>query len=162
MEVNVLEIKQGKVKEKEVKFTYKLDPKDIPDERVELLSDLDIEGKVYYADDGVFRFDGIMTTTCNLICDRCGEQFTSDYEANIYEEFKEGVEPDDEDYYQMKNDTIDLSVGILKNFLLNIPIKILCSEDCEGIKYDSEKIYEENLDESKKSSPFDALKDLKF
>ena len=64
--------------------------------------------------------------------------FYQDYYLNDYD--------DDEDYYPMKNDMIDLSKGILKNFLLNIPIKILCSEDCEGISYDSEKIYEENLD----------------
>lgn len=162
MQVSVLDIKQGKVKEKEIDFTYALNKEDINDDRVELLTDLDIKGKVYYADGGVFRFEGTMFGTCDFICDRCGEKFTSDYEADFYEEFKEGVEDDDEDYYPMKNDIIDPEVGILKNFLLNIPLKILCSDDCEGIKYDSEKIYEENLDESKKKSPFDALKDLKF
>ncbi|MCQ2978312.1 MAG: YceD family protein [Clostridia bacterium] len=162
MEFNVLEIKQGKVKEKEINFTYKLDNNDINDERVNILSDLDINGKVYYADGGVFRFEATMSCTCEFVCDRCGNTFTSDYEADFYEEYKADVDDDDEDYFPMKNDMIDLSKGILKNFLLNIPIKILCSEDCEGISYDSEKIYEENLDETKKSSPFDALKDLKF
>lgn len=162
MKINVLEIKQGKVKEKEAKFTFALTKEDINDDRIELLSDLDIEGKVYYADDGVYRFDGVMTATCNFVCDRCGNTFASEYEAEFFEEFKEGVEEDDEDYYLMKNDEVDLSLGILKNFLLNIPVKLLCSEDCTGINYNAEEIYEKTADASKNQSPFSALSGLKF
>lgn len=162
MKISVLDIKQGKVKEKTANFTYALNKEDINDDRVELLSDLNVTGKVYYADGGVYRFDGTMTATCNFVCDRCGNTFTSDFEADFFEEFKEGAKEDDEDYYDFSRDEVDLSAGILKNFLLNLPVKLLCSDDCEGISYDSEKIYEENVDSNKTKSPFAALNGLKF
>lgn len=162
MNFNITNIKTGKTKVEEVSFTYKVDSKDLNDDRIEILSDLDIHGKVFYADNGVYRFDGTMFATCNFICDRCMNEFTSDFEADFYEEYKEDVSDDDEDYYKLENDIIDLSEGILKNFLLNTPLKMLCDEECAGISYDNEEIYEKNIDESKKKSPFDSLKDLKF
>lgn len=157
---NVTDIKTGKIKEKEVSFTYELE--NINDDRIKPLTELDINGKVYYADGGVYRFDGNMTCTCEFVCDRCGDTFTSDYEADFSEEFMAGVEEDDDDYFPMENDNIDLSLGIMKNFLLNIPQKLLCSEDCEGISYDPEEVFEKNKDASKEKSPFACLKDLKF
>lgn len=162
MKFNITNIKTGKTKIEEVNFKYKIEKEEINDDRIEMLSDLSINGKVYYADNGVYRFDGIMYATCNFVCDRCMNEFTSDFEADFYEEYKQDVLEDDEDYYKLENDTIDLSEGIVKNFLLNIPIKMLCDEDCEGITYNKEEIYEKNIDESKKKSPFDSLKDLKF
>lgn len=157
---NITDIKTGKKKEEEVNFTYSLD--EINDDRIKPLTDLDINGKVYYADGGVYRFEGTMTATCEFVCDRCGESFTSDFEADFAEEFMAGVDENDDDYFLMENDNIDLSVGIKKNFLLNIPQKLLCSEDCEGISYDPEAVFEANKDESKEKSPFACLKDLKF
>ncbi len=79
-----------------------------------------------------------------LQCSRCLTQFTEPMEISFEEEFVEGdpneghTEEDEEDesgrtvsFYQ--GDEIDLTDPMRENILLELPMKPLCDEDCEGL-----------------------------
>lgn len=63
------------------------------------------------------------------ICDRCAKEFLKSLNLNIIRYFDHG--PDSEKI--SKDDTIDLEPIIKEEIILSLPIKELCSEDCQGV-----------------------------
>ena len=155
MKINVLNLLLENEKEIEVNLDKSINSDKLKDDRFEVISPIKVFGKLTFSND-IVRFDGSVEATCNFICDRCLEAFVCDLETDFYEEFKVGVNENDEDFRPIVNDVIDLEESAIKSILINIPIKLLCKEECAGIEYEKE------VEEEVKNSPFNVLKDFKF
>jgi len=126
---------------------------------------------------------GLLRTHVKGICDRCLEDAEFDITGEVdeyflFEEPDEGLyedEDDDLDYSLVADDhTIDLSEALFSALLMETPYVVLCQEDCKGLcpvcgaNLNEEDCghasqIEHDREEAKlASSPFAALRDLKF
>jgi uncharacterized protein len=106
------------------------------------LPGIDFLGERYEFPDGVhvtagWRYDGegiiIMGhfhAECPVACARCLENFTYTIGFNFAEYYKK--EPE-EGAYAYQDETIDLTQMLEDNVVVNLPIKLLCREDCAGL-----------------------------
>lgn len=108
------------------------------------------------------EISGTVEASYETNCHACGEKATCDMEFEIFETFRR--EPADEEY-ELIGSEVDFDEMILENIRLNLPIKILCKDDCKGVctmcgknlNFDSCDCV---IEEEKKESPFAGLKDL--
>ncbi len=96
-------------------------------------------------------------TACHL----CGKDAKGKVEFDIFETYRR--EPADEEYELVGNE-VDFDNMILENVRLNLPVKILCKEDCKGVCPICKKDLNDgpcdcNISDDK-NSPFDVLKKL--
>ena len=95
-------------------------------------------------------------------CHACGEKANCDMKFDIFESFRR--EPA-EDEYELIGSEVDFDEMILENIRLNLPIKILCKEDCKGIcTMCGKNLNRDSCNcvtyEEEKVSPFSGLKDF--
>lgn len=118
----------------------------------------DIEMEQFHAPDGVYKIaarepvtltitntgnrhleaEGEVRLTLSMPCDRCLEpvdvpfhlEFHEDFNMNLTEE-ERARELDEQPYISGYNLDVDQLVG--NELLLNLPMKVLCNEDCKGI-----------------------------
>ena len=96
-----------------------------------------------FKDKQAFRLVGRAQTTLELKCSRCLESFTAPvdqefdlryqpHSANSGEDDRE-IEEDDLTTAFYENDEIDLGHLLQEQFLLALPMKPLCRDDCQGL-----------------------------
>jgi uncharacterized protein len=92
----------------------------------------DIEGEIIISrlDSGLL-VQGQLASELELVCDRCLRTFTRPTKVHFKQLYAE-VPGDDE--LPIIDDTIDLAQLAEQEFTLDLPIKILHSEDCQGIE----------------------------
>lgn len=82
---------------------------------------------------GTARADAVLT------CDRCLEEYSVRLTAELLETFSrideipEGDARDEDERTYGTNDIIDLAEAIEQGFVLQLPMKLLCSDDCRGL-----------------------------
>lgn len=77
---------------------------------------------------------GSIVTTLTIPCNRCMEDVIEEVKADFTKEFKTIVYEDEEDFHEYLNGVIlDLEKLVLDEVYMNIPMKVLCSDDCLGI-----------------------------
>lgn len=108
------------------------------------------------------EISGTVEAAYETNCHACGEKAVCDMEFEIFETYRR--EPADEEY-ELIGSEVDFDEMILENVRLNLPIKILCKEECKGIcTMCGKNLNFDNCDcvieEEKKESPFAGLKDL--
>ena len=71
------------------------------------------------------------------VCDRCLEEFAMDLATPIDESYyrvdEAPADPDDDERIYGEDDIIDISSDIEQAFLLTLPIRIVCRDDCRGL-----------------------------
>ena len=71
------------------------------------------------------------------VCDRCLEEFTMDLATPIDESYYRADEapadPDEDERTYGEDDVIDISSGMEQAFVLTLPIRIVCRDDCQGL-----------------------------
>lgn len=74
-----------------------------------------------------FKFNGY--------CDRCAEKITKDFNFKVKKVVVDHLanEKDDDDYIVVKDRIFNLDEFVNEEVLLDLPSKILCSEDCKGL-----------------------------
>ena len=83
---------------------------------------------------GMLRLQFDLTTTLSAVCDRCGAPFDLPYKVPFECLLAEELEEDDnDDILLLDNGTVDLSELARETFILNMPSKTLCREDCRGL-----------------------------
>ena len=82
---------------------------------------------------------GTATANATLTCDRCLEKYAVQLSAELLETFRradevsgDGADDDDERTYAT-DDIIDLAEPIEQGFVLSMPMKLLCSDGCQGL-----------------------------
>lgn len=98
---------------------------------VEFASPADITAEYVYDGKG-FTVDGSFSALLSSVCARCDENFDEPFSFDFSERFVKEVSDADEEMYTYNGDTIDLSVMIQDNILLNLPMRSLCREECKG------------------------------
>lgn len=96
-----------------------------------------------HKDKDKFHLVGRVVTTLELLCSRCLEPFTVPVDAAFdlrYHPLAENagvpereIGDDDLDTAFYENDEIDLGQLMQEQFLLALPMKPLCSDDCRGL-----------------------------
>ena len=85
---------------------------------------------------GVLEMTGGIKTCLHGICDRCAEPFTRDVsiplDVVLVTEFADDGN-EDERVFLLNGDCADLEEIVRTVFVLNMDIKLLCSEDCKGL-----------------------------
>jgi len=79
-----------------------------------------------------------LKTVAHYTCNRCLEMFDNPLEFGfelLFRSGKDRLETDEEDVINLPPETVevDLSERIIENLILEIPMKVICKEDCKGI-----------------------------
>jgi uncharacterized protein len=80
---------------------------------------------------------GTLRGSVQLRCDRCAERFEIPVQASIelFETLPKEGEPEEDSRLQLVDDALVLDLGSLlwEEFVLSLPVKPLCNEQCKGI-----------------------------
>ncbi|MCM1114764.1 MAG: DUF177 domain-containing protein [Clostridium sp.] len=93
-----------------------------------------VEGKVFSRADIVYLRLNIGFTFYGQ-CDRCAEDVKKDFSLDVNKIIVKELqnENDDDDYIVVENQVLDVDALVNEEISLNLPSKILCSEDCKGL-----------------------------
>jgi uncharacterized protein len=86
---------------------------------------------------GLIFVSGRASAGMKFCCHRCGEPFTKDIQALVeayYTLQPEKADPQGEyDIFTYSGETIDITPEVLRQIFLEVPMKLLCCEDCRGL-----------------------------
>lgn len=94
--------------------------------------ELTFAGKAENAD-RVIHVEGIVKGRLVLACDRCGEPFVYPIEVPFAEDFSNQGHGEGEELHAFNGDEIDLLPYVEQAVYLEVPMKVLCKEDCRGL-----------------------------
>lgn len=87
---------------------------------------------VVYRKDANYIVEGKVNSVLNVNCDLCLRSFETKLDFDLCEVYSE--EPDeDQEIWELSDKTIDLKPAVIANIMLNLPMQILCSDDCKGL-----------------------------
>ena len=117
-----------------VQFAQELDTAllDFPSVRA-YTAPITAEGKVVNTA-GILTLQGKLHAQMLCVCDRCGEVFDKPFHLDC--EYLLATELEDEENDEillLEDGTVDLGELSREVFILNMPTKLLCREDCRGL-----------------------------
>lgn len=97
-----------------------------------------VDGKV--TNTGEFLvFDGKASAVLRAVCDRCLADFEMSVSAPVEACFRKTsaasreAGPEEDEIYTFQGDYIDLTGPVVESLALEIPIQVVCDEDCKGL-----------------------------
>lgn len=72
-------------------------------------------------------------TTLATRCSRCLEDVNLPLSAEVDAVFARTVDPDDPDLYVFEASSVDLTDAVRDALIMEIPMMVLCKEDCKGL-----------------------------
>jgi uncharacterized protein len=131
MQLDLFELKHGRKKELafDEKLTFANDI--LINHNVNSVKPFHLVGKVYYLDNKLyihFHYEGMV----HFVCDRCLSDFAYELKNEVSRELSE-LDEFDVDWLVIRDGKIDLTEALTDDILINLPIQLLCSEECEGI-----------------------------
>jgi len=82
---------------------------------------------------GFLTLKGILKLTYTTYCGRCLKTLVRDIALDINEGFSKTELYDKDDIYIFKGTEIPLGEALTDNFIINVPAKSVCREDCKGL-----------------------------
>ena len=130
MEINVCNAINLKGK----KFPFELNEKILyNDERIQFEKPFSVKGEYYFNGQSI-NISLNVIGNISYFCDRCGDESTFDINLIAEERvFPEGTEDCE---YTYEKGLINLDDMVFHNVLLNLPMQLLCNENCKGICLD--------------------------
>lgn len=129
LDISTLLSGEEKVKAFDLEFSPDIDDPDIVP-----------EGMVRFAGvvkecSGFVRMEGKLSFSFSSPCARCLETVRSALEVNVeLDGFELDKIPDqDGDYFTVEDSRIDLGAIVYEYLSINLPTRLLCSEDCKGL-----------------------------
>ncbi|AKL95517.1 hypothetical protein CACET_c20700 [Clostridium aceticum] len=129
-------IKRGEHEEVHLDFTVDLDNINYYGDVLKVISPIHVLGKVYSVGKKIFLSCNL-ETELQVHCGRCLKPFTYLLKTNIdvelvgQEKFKEEEDLDDTIVYN--DNVIDFNEVIKEQIIMNLPMKVVCSENCKGL-----------------------------
>ncbi|MCI1959602.1 MAG: DUF177 domain-containing protein [Clostridia bacterium] len=123
----IMMIKDGNVS---FDFSENFDAKDFMPDVNKFLSPVSVEGTVTNIK-GDFHLKGNGKTVVEMSCSRCLKPVNVNIEFELDEIFSNKSK--EEEVETFTGNTIELSSVVKKCILLNLPMKVLCDEDCKGL-----------------------------
>ena len=108
-------------------------------EEMEVLSDpvhfvdIRVEGEYLCTGDNRVSLKAEVTATADTRCSRCLEPVSIPVKANVDALFDRQPDPEDPDLYSFEASTVELTDAVRDALLLELPLRILCSDDCKGL-----------------------------
>lgn len=93
--------------------------------------DVKVDGVVYRKDID-YIVEGKVKTVLNLNCDLCLSAFETKLDFDLSEVYSETPD-EDQEIWELSDKTIDLKPAVIANIMLNLPMQVLCSDDCKGL-----------------------------
>ncbi|MDO4301107.1 MAG: DUF177 domain-containing protein [Clostridia bacterium] len=93
--------------------------------------DASIDGMVCRRD-ADYIVEGKVKTVLNLNCDLCLSAFETKLDFDFNEVYSETPD-EDQEIWELSDKTIDLKPAVIANIMLNLPMQVLCSDDCKGL-----------------------------
>lgn len=138
MRVDVSSIKDVKGASAEVSLQGSIPPIPGPHGDMQTQGPVDVEGRV--TNTGEFLvFEGKASAVLKAICDRCLAEFTMPVSAPVEAFFRKPSAgsrengPGEDEIHTFQGDHIDLAGPVVESLALEIPIRVVCSEDCKGL-----------------------------
>lgn len=82
---------------------------------------------------GVVKLDYSVKFTMKLNCDRCLSEFDREYSYDFHHLLVRSTNHNDDDYVECPDNILNLDELAISDILLQLPSKILCSDDCKGL-----------------------------
>ena len=76
---------------------------------------------------------GTITATAVTRCARCLGKAVLPMEVEMDDVFKRQIDPDDPDAYLFEGSSIEVNEAVKNALILQLPYRIVCSEDCKGL-----------------------------
>lgn len=112
---------------------YKIPPDELSEIRdFSFVTPVHIKGEVKNRA-GIVSLEFSLDFTLGLSCDRCLKKFNKDYHYNFQHTVVLSANEDNYEYIIAENKSIDLNDIAVSDLLLELPSKILCSDDCKGL-----------------------------
>jgi uncharacterized protein len=93
---------------------------------------IEVKGKIENKA-GVVSLEMDVDFQIRVCCDRCLEEFERAYHYTFSHILVNKLNTDNDEYIVAEQFQLDLDELVLSDILLNLPSKLLCSEDCKGL-----------------------------
>jgi len=99
---------------------------------LDLATPISIKGRVYNRA-GVVYLEYTASFTLDHTCDRCLKDFQREYQLSFDHIVVPSLSGDNDDYIVADGECIEMNDIAVTDILLQLPVKILCKEDCKGL-----------------------------
>ena len=99
---------------------------------LDLATPISIKGRVYNRA-GVVYLEYTASFTLDHTCDRCLKDFQREYQFSFDHIVVPSLSGDNDDYIVADGECIEMNDIAVTAILLQLPVKILCKEDCKGL-----------------------------
>ncbi|MGE5474114.1 MAG: YceD family protein [Ignavibacteriales bacterium] len=131
MKISVGDLTKGISEQKEIDLIETIEDFEIAGDEIKLNAPVKIKGAIK-KDSGILKLDGTIDFGFELKCHRCLKELKKDFCLRISETFSNAVDIP-EDSFRFEGNEIDLSEMVSNVIITNIPMKVLCSEECKGL-----------------------------
>lgn len=138
MKLDIDSIRKGDQNTHCLNFTLALDVIDFYGDKIYIVSPVDVKGKLHVIDYRLYIALEIMADM-QANCNRCLEPFIYHFNSSINAEiihenlFEYEDDQIDDDVIYYRDDIFDLGKLIKEHIIMNIPIKLVCDENCRGL-----------------------------
>ena len=95
--------------------------------------DVRVEGEFFCTGDHRISLKARVESKAASRCSRCLDPGEIPVRAEIDAVFSKDSDPDDPDLYSFEASTVELTDAVRDALLLEMPMRILCKEDCKGL-----------------------------
>ena len=136
-------------------------PQDVSGEEV-TFDPVQLSGHLTANEDGSVVVEGSLTTTAHAHCAKCLSPASCPVTGNFRETFLHGGDPEDDEIFAYEGAQLDFAKLTLTHVLLNLPMRFLCKEECEGLPGITQMNREADADQDELTTqhPFSALQQL--
>ncbi|MCK8058071.1 MULTISPECIES: DUF177 domain-containing protein [unclassified Fusibacter] len=131
MQLDLFDLKQNRKKEISFEETLTFAKDMLIGHNVDSVEPFAVAGKVCFLDNKLyihFHYEGMV----HFVCDRCLSVFAYALKNEVSRELSE-LDEFDVDWLVIRDGKIDLTEALTDDILINLPIQLLCSENCEGL-----------------------------
>ena len=95
--------------------------------------EISVKGEFLCAGNDRISLTGEVSARADTRCSRCLDPVSFPMTAQLDAVYDRQPDPEDPDLYSFEASTIELTDAVRDALLLNMPMRVLCSEDCRGL-----------------------------
>lgn len=131
MKISISDLTKVNGSQREINLQEKLEEINFNGDNIRFIEPIKLKG-IIRNESGIIKLKGELNLVVELNCHRCSKNLEQVINIGIDENYT-NTEKAPDDFYKYSGNEIDFSPMILDNILTNMPMKILCSEDCKGL-----------------------------
>ncbi len=117
-----------------IDFAFEKVSLSIPRDGGDIEAIVSVKGEVA-KDNNIYKVKGNISAELSLKCDLCLKAFEQHLDLD-FEEIYSDTQDEDGEYILLSgldNKIVDLKPAVIGNIILNLPMRIVCSQDCKGL-----------------------------